>query len=438
MPQARIIPIFLASPGDVQTERSYARAVVEEINRTTGRVKGIRFEVIGWDTDSFPSFGGDGQAIVNKQIADMSNYELFVGVMWNRFGQPTPRAGSGTEEEFNMAVASFNKHGKPNIMFYFNQAPSNLSSRVEIEQKMRVIEFKDKVRSSGLTWDYQGAEGFRELFRNHLTSWLIKETMDTPEQPPAVKSTLAASSNARERVDRISDSGMWTLLKASFLLAQEVEERGDGTVMISVVPQNAEQDAVLRDLQANSHLRNEPIPFAHQNSAGLAKVFSAERQSNTGRTIWKVGLRLEPIQRGFGTEMAFNNISADAIAEMRARIILLDEQPAGRQRLAGDDMFLQAIVSGVSTSVKATRSVFPELWNHYMGTPEEFLPLARLWAVFHLITSNTCEHILDLTVGPLHNNKLYIKFCGRRHKVYANVDPAIIEVEGECNLSKRS
>jgi hypothetical protein len=57
-----------------------------------------------------------------------------------------------------------------------------------------------------------------------------------------------------------------------------------------------------------------------------------------------------------------------------------------------------------------------------------------LWAVFNLITSNTCEHVLELTVGPLRSNKLYIRFRGRRHKTYSNVEPTVIEVEGECDL----
>jgi hypothetical protein len=435
MPQAKIIRIFLASPGDVQTERSYARTVVEELNRTTGREKGVRFDVIGWDTDSFPSFGSDGQAIVNNQIADMSSYDLFVGIMWNRFGQPTPRAGSGTEEELDLAVSSFNEHGKPNIMFYFNQAPANLSSRAEVEQKMKVIEFKDKIRSSGgLTWDYNGAEAFREFFRNHLTNWLVRQTIDTPEQPAAVKNAPLADSSQQKIVEQVNDSGMWTLLKASFFLAEAVEELDNGSVLVSIIPENTEQDALLKDLQANSRLRNEPIPFAHQNSAGLAKVLAAERQSSSGRAIWKIRLKLDSIPRGIGTEMVFNNISVDEIAEMRARVILLNEKPAGDQRVRGSDMFLQAIVSGVSTSIKATQSVIPELWRHFKGVPEEFLPLARLWAVFHLITSNTCEHVLELTVGPLRSNKLYIRFRGRRHKTYSNVEPTVIEVEGECDL----
>ncbi len=145
MPKAEVLTIFLASPGDVEAEREQARQVIQEINRTIGQDKEVRFDVVGWETNAYPSYGSDGQDIINQQIADMAKYDLFLGILWNRFGQPTPRAGSGTEEEFDRAAASYSQTGRPNIMFYFNQTPSNLTSLRDTEQKMKVLQFKEKV-----------------------------------------------------------------------------------------------------------------------------------------------------------------------------------------------------------------------------------------------------------------------------------------------------
>jgi hypothetical protein len=114
------IRVFLASPGDVSDEREAARVVFETLNRTLGDDKQVQFKVVGWDTDSIPAYGSDAQDLVNKQIGAMEDYDLFIGIMWNRFGGPTPRAGSGTEEEFNRAVDSLEQSGAPWIMFYFN------------------------------------------------------------------------------------------------------------------------------------------------------------------------------------------------------------------------------------------------------------------------------------------------------------------------------
>ena len=101
--------------------------VIEETNRTVAPTLGLRIEIVRWETHSFPAYGGDPQTIINSQIAEMDEYDLFVGVLWNRMGTPTPRATSGTEEEFRRAVEALQRHGRPQIMLYFSQAPTNFT-----------------------------------------------------------------------------------------------------------------------------------------------------------------------------------------------------------------------------------------------------------------------------------------------------------------------
>ena len=102
--EVKLLKVFIASPGDVAKERDVLREVIDDLNRSLALEKGVMLQAIGWETDARPGFGADPQTLVNQQIADMSQYDLFVGILWDRFGSPTPRAGSGTEEEFNRAV----------------------------------------------------------------------------------------------------------------------------------------------------------------------------------------------------------------------------------------------------------------------------------------------------------------------------------------------
>ena len=46
--------------------------------------------------------GSDPQQIINSQVSD--EYDIFIGILWTRFGTPTERAGSGTEEEFSWSL----------------------------------------------------------------------------------------------------------------------------------------------------------------------------------------------------------------------------------------------------------------------------------------------------------------------------------------------
>lgn len=95
---------------------------------------------------------------------------------------------------------------------------------------------------------------------------------------------------------------------------------------------------------------------------------------------------------------------------------------------------LEIFVSGLNSRVKVEGSVLPDLWKIIGKDVGSFLPIARLWSIFHLVTSNICEYILELKLGPIVDEKVYVKFRGQRHKQYVNVNPYIIEIEGNCDL----
>jgi len=173
MPQVELLKIFLASPSDVAKERKYVVEVINEINRIIAPNKGVMIEVVRSEENVFPGYNPEGgQAVLNAQIANMEEYALFVGIMWNRVGTPTPRADSGTVEEFERAVEALERKGQPQIWFYFREAPTQLNTEGELEQRRKVLEFKKKVQCNALTREYKNPSNFRDRFRNHITLWL--------------------------------------------------------------------------------------------------------------------------------------------------------------------------------------------------------------------------------------------------------------------------
>lgn len=170
--QVTKLKVFVASPGDVQTERELLADVIDELTRGIAEEKGLVLELVRWETHAWPDIGEDAQDVINRQIAPR---DVFVGIMWKRFGTPTKRAGSGTEEEFNRAYAYWQEYGRPKIMFYFNRAPFSPSSMDEVEQMGKVLAFKKELSNKGaLYWEYDGAGNFERLVRGHLTQ-VIKE-----------------------------------------------------------------------------------------------------------------------------------------------------------------------------------------------------------------------------------------------------------------------
>jgi hypothetical protein len=217
-----------------------------------------------------------------------------------------------------------------------------------------------------------------------------------------------------------------------------VSEIGGRKLSIKIPITEASEDAVFRSLQPSEYGRPELVPFAHQNVGGIAKVIEAKRTSTEEAAVWELVIELEELRTGFGMEMAFGNLSADKIAEMRARYLLLNEKPArpsgGNQSNVYEDAMLEAFVQGISTRVKVKGSVLPSMWKEFKGGTSEFLHVARLWSVFQLVTSNTCEYILELTLGPIKDGIMHVRFRGQRHKEYSNRDPYVIEFEGDCDL----
>jgi hypothetical protein len=118
MTQVKRLSIFLASPSDVRQERALVREVIDEVNRTVAKDKGVVLDLSSSER-AIPGYGKDGQTIINEQLGDMKQYDLFVGIMWNRIGTPTPRDISGTAEEFARAVNALKRRKKPQIWFYF-------------------------------------------------------------------------------------------------------------------------------------------------------------------------------------------------------------------------------------------------------------------------------------------------------------------------------
>jgi hypothetical protein len=162
-----VLRTFLASPEDVAPERELASQIVQELNLIWSRFLGLMLELVRWETHAYPGVGVDLQALINNQIGD--EYELFIGVMWSRFGTPTNRAGSGTEEEFERAYARHQADpDSVRIMFYFKSAPPPPAA--DAAQCSQVIQFRQRLGGEGvLYWMYENDQNFTTHLRLHLS-----------------------------------------------------------------------------------------------------------------------------------------------------------------------------------------------------------------------------------------------------------------------------
>lgn len=134
----KIIRVFLASPGDLGEERRAARDAVKEINRTVARPAGFQVDLIGWE-DTL-SAAGRPQALINE---DLKTCQMFIGMIWARWGTPTGAYSSGFEEEFELACSRHASQKEPHITMFFKEVdPSKLSDPGP--ELSKVIKFKKR------------------------------------------------------------------------------------------------------------------------------------------------------------------------------------------------------------------------------------------------------------------------------------------------------
>ncbi|MFW9262411.1 hypothetical protein HUN01_00805 (plasmid) [Nostoc edaphicum CCNP1411] len=480
MPQVEKIKIFLASPSDVPKERNYLVKVIDETNRTIAASKGVMLEAICSEKNAFPGYGQDGQAVLNLQIGKMQEYALFVGIMWNRIGTPTPRAESGTVEEFERAVKSLQKKGQPEIWFYFRQSAAQLNTEEALEQRRKVLAFKKKIQGKALIREYSAPANFRDQFREHILLWLSKRESKTLQPSviasknsklsPTVNNTskssttkvasrrksnssstqkstqLKSSSTVKKQLPTrsssttrsrksVSSSGAWVLLDDKFFLTESVDTQADQSLILHISSADPTQEAALRNLHPEQHYYKKQISYAYQNEAAIMQVKSVLPKSIRGKTTFV--LTLKPYSQAQGNsmmEMNFNGYSTDQIAELRARFLLLNELLSPSQN-KNDYSMLNSFIKGYDNSVKVEQCVFLNLWTRLKNDPQLFLTHARLAAIYHLKMSSTVEHILELKLTLLKDNILSVQFRGQRKQAYSNQEPAIIEVKGNCDLN---
>ena len=223
---------------------------------------------------------------------------------------------------------------------------------------------------------------------------------------------------------------------------------GSAEIQLELAPESSEQSTFLDSMRKglNSPYSNvERLAFAFNDGAVWVRTMDVAQTTSGSQTVWKVVLEEENTERSFdlSDNVAYGNISPDDLAEMRAKRILLDEKPSQNRsdfRDIVDDGFLESLISHGSRTrelgFQIQQSPFPELFRSIGMEPDKFTKIARLVAVLFLKLSNTVEDILKLELDVFDASRLKVEFKGRRRRVYDNVEPPIVEVNGICPLQE--
>ncbi|MGH9237028.1 MAG: tetratricopeptide repeat protein [Vicinamibacterales bacterium] len=222
MPKGRTIKAFIASPGDLAVERRTFKDVIDELNGGFGRGADVVFEPLGWE-DSLSQVGRRSQAVINQ---DVDACDVFVLVMWRRWGQLAPDAApysSYTEEEFQRALARFELTGAPTIFVFFRHIdPGQMADPGE--QLQRVLNFRKELEASRRVL-YRGffEGGFAAEIDRHLVAFARGECQpfEPGEGLPIVPGSL------QKELDRHKDEARRAVEELEKLRADAARARED-------------------------------------------------------------------------------------------------------------------------------------------------------------------------------------------------------------------
>ena len=198
------VRIFISSPGDVVDERQRAFAVVERLQQEFSDT--LSLEALLWEQEPLLA-----TADFQSQIRSPADFDIFTTIIGGRLGSPlgsqfTRRDGSqyasGTEFEFEIAVASYHANGKPELLVYRKDFPADQPPTPQLEQ---VSEFFDKWflntedrTAIGAYHTFAETEQFEDLFTLHLRK-LLRRFLPRPNNLTAPISSFVG------RVDLISE-----------------------------------------------------------------------------------------------------------------------------------------------------------------------------------------------------------------------------------------
>jgi len=223
---ATVLPVILASPGDVTEYRAIARTVLHEWNYIHSASTGLVLMPVGWETHSSPELGARPQELINERV--LEDCDLLVGIFWTRLGTPTGSAKSGTVEEIHHHVVA----GRP-AMIYFCEAPAALQT-VDQAQYGALVEFRAWCLNQGLVELFLNAAEFGERFRRHLQITLQKNKYLQDIVSKAVDSSGAIFASADDATTPATVPGLAASLSAEareILVTAAADGESEGTIL---------------------------------------------------------------------------------------------------------------------------------------------------------------------------------------------------------------
>ncbi|MCK4825661.1 NACHT domain-containing protein, partial [bacterium] len=133
-----------------EKEKNIVSSVCDTLSRNILAQKNIHIRTIHWAKDVPRIITGEGpQKIINRYL-DEEDYDIYVGILWGRFGEPQSNGLTPTEGEFEEALKRYKETGRPLIKFFFKKEKLYPENEYEASQLLSIQKFKKRIEALGL------------------------------------------------------------------------------------------------------------------------------------------------------------------------------------------------------------------------------------------------------------------------------------------------
>jgi hypothetical protein len=160
-PMNPLIPVFIASPREVEPERQAAEAAIQALAPRFARLFGVTLVPLRWEQFA-PISSHDATGPQTAILRRIQPYSIFVGILANRYGSPVDGSSeSGTAVEFEHAIKN---RGTISILSYFRtQSTQEGLSPSDVEQQTQVNKLKMRLQEEQVwTQSYETVSEFEQ------------------------------------------------------------------------------------------------------------------------------------------------------------------------------------------------------------------------------------------------------------------------------------
>ncbi|HEY3929302.1 MAG TPA: hypothetical protein VGL89_13090 [Candidatus Koribacter sp.] len=185
------LSVLLSCPSDLNAEKKVIEEAIGELNPLLAQAYNVMLDPISWNTSLIPGVGSDPQAVINSQLN--GKIDIYLGLLGARFGSETPRAGSGTAEEFDSAYEKYRAAPESiRILFYFKSSVESIH-RVDPSELSKVIAFRGKLGNAGVFYhEFPDSDALLKVVADHLRT-LVAEQWDATHSKWKVISPITSA-----------------------------------------------------------------------------------------------------------------------------------------------------------------------------------------------------------------------------------------------------